>query len=70
MVTDIIKVSKIRNSELDLRSYWVLGIFKTESISDPYGLVLDKCSSANVAVKNSLLHVDKIESTAYSYVLF
>lgn len=70
MLKDLEKVSKIRNSEIDLRTFWALGLFHTESTDDPWQLIVDKSQLAKVQITQSCSVVYEIPNTNFTYVLF
>lgn len=70
MIDDLAKVAKIRKSEIDLRSYWALGIFRTDPDSDVEEIVASKLQDSGLEYYPSVSSVNKIPRTPYSYVLF
>jgi hypothetical protein len=70
MINDLVKVSKVRKSELNLRCYWALGFFMTDPADDVEEIVLLKGILANVEVTESQLAIEEIEGTHFSYALF
>lgn len=70
MMKDLKKVGKIRASELDLRTYWALGLFPTESTQDPLQLIYTKSELADVEINQSCCVAYKIPRTNYTYALF
>lgn len=70
MMKDLVKVSKIRASELDLRTYWALGLFQTEPTQDPWQLIYEKSNLTNVEIIRPCCVVQPIKGTNYTYALF
>jgi hypothetical protein len=70
MIEDLAKVAKIRKSEIDLRSYWALGIFRTDTNLDVEDVVSSKLQDSGLEYHASVSSVNKIARTPYSYVLF
>lgn len=70
MLKDLEKVSKIRNSEIDLRTFWALGLFLTASADNPWQLILDKSQQANIQISQSYSAVYDIPNTKFTYALF
>jgi hypothetical protein len=69
MMTDFIKVSKMRESELDLRTYWALGVFQKEQKSFVRETLFQKAESANVLIEEDLLQLRVVPNTNYAYLL-
>ncbi len=73
MFEDLSKVSKIRGSEMDIRTLWAFGIFKNNGISDNdvKVLIFEKAKESEFSENAIQKHcrVQQIEKTDYSYVL-
>lgn len=70
MISDLKKVAKIRKSEIDLRSYWALGIFQTDDEIDLPELIESKMSGTALSYYQSRTAINHIPGTIYSYSLF
>lgn len=70
MISDLKKVAKIRKSEIDLRSYWALGIFQTDDGIDLPELIESKMSGTALSYYQSRTAINHIPGTIYSYALF
>jgi hypothetical protein len=70
MIGDLSKVAKMRKSEIDLRSYWALGIFQTDLDLDVEAVVTTKLQESGLEYHPSVSSMNKISRTPYSYVLF
>lgn len=70
MIDDLSKVAKMRKSEIDLRSYWALGIFRTAPELDVEEIVAEKLRDSELDYHDSVSSIIKISRTPYSYVLF
>ncbi|MEO9332444.1 hypothetical protein ABI260_09105 [Pseudomonas guguanensis] len=70
MIGDLSKVAKMRKSEIDLRSYWALGIFQTDLDLDVETVVTTKLQESGLEYHPSVSSMNKISRTPYSYVLF
>ncbi|WP_286751556.1 hypothetical protein [Pseudomonas sp. UBA2522] len=70
MVADLVKVAKVRKSQLDLRSFWALGIFHTDDGASVAELIESKLTKAGQPYYNSRTKVAEIPGTAFSYALF
>lgn len=69
MLADLTKVGRIRSSQLDLRSYWALGIFQHSDHDDPLEVIQTKLTEYDLVYHHSLTKVRKIGYTRYSYAL-
>lgn len=69
MMNDLVKVSKMRQSQLDLRTYWALGVFRKEQKSYVRETLLQRAESANVLIEDDLLHLRVVPNTDYAYLL-
>ena len=70
MVTDLAKVAKVRKSELDLRSFWALGIFQTDDGTDMADLIESKLANSGQPYYESRTKIAAIPGTAFSYAFF
>lgn len=70
MVSDLVKVSKMRRSEIDLRSFWALGIFQTEHNSDVETIIQSKLEAAGLEFHKTVVAFAPIGRTPFSYALF
>ncbi len=70
MIEDLSKVAKIRKSEIDLRSYWALGLFQTDPDQDVEDIVAAKLQNSGLEYHVGVSSVTKIPRTPFSYVLF
>ena len=70
MISDLKKVAKIRKSEIDLRSYWALGIFQTDDEIDLPELIESKMSGTALSYHESRTAISYIPGTVFSYALF
>ena len=70
MISDLKKVAKIRKSEIDLRSYWALGIFQTDDEIDLPELIESKMSGTALSYHESRTAFSNIPGTVFSYALF
>lgn len=71
MFKDLEKLSKVKLSEIDMRSYWTVGI--TQSIDpDTLDQLVDKHISEKIyqtKTRSKHIHVAEIENTPYCYVI-
>ncbi len=65
MLKDVEKVGKMKTSELNMRSLWVLGIFKADSELD-----LDELFDEHVDSDTNISTYDFIGNTGFAYMLF
>jgi hypothetical protein len=70
MISDLAKVAKIRKSELDVRSFWALGMFPTDSDHCMNELIEEKLEAEGLAYHESRTRTGKISGTPFSYALF
>lgn len=70
MIDDLSKVAKMRKSEIDLRSYWALGIFRTDPDLDAETIVAAKLQDSGLEHHESVSLVTNIPRTPFSYLLF
>jgi hypothetical protein len=70
MLKDIVKISKIRKSELDLRTYWALGVFLRDSKSELKQKLLEKAQIAKIDLDASMIDIKYIKNTNYAYMIF
>jgi hypothetical protein len=70
MIADLLKVAKMRRSEIDLRSFWAVGIFHTDPEGDAVSAIESKLSSSGLGFYSSVAVVNKIRGTQFSYALF
>ncbi|MBK5400487.1 hypothetical protein JFU47_27845 [Pseudomonas sp. TH39(2020)] len=70
MIADLTKVAKIRKSELDLRSYWALGVFHTDEEADVPEMIESKLCDSGLPYYESRTAISIIPGTAFSYALF
>lgn len=70
MIEDLAKVAKIRKSQIDLRSYWALGIFQTDPDHNVEDIVAEKLLNSGLEYHAGVSSVTKISRTPFSYVLF
>lgn len=66
MIKDIEKVSKMKSSQLDMRTLWVLGIFKANKEDDLDELVNEYVDDDYA----TYLTTDFIGDTGFAYVMF
>ena len=66
MIKDIDKVSKMRTSQLDMRTLWVLGIFKADKEEDLEEMVTEHIDDDYLGY----LTTDFIGDTGFAYVMF
>lgn len=69
MVSDLSKVSRIRRSAIDLRSYWALGIFRADDDDDIEGAIENKLIEYDLPIHWGLMTHGKIGKTGFSYAL-
>lgn len=70
MMRDMVKVSKMRQSALDMRTYWALGIFETKESEAIKEMLFNKSDEYNVQVNNTYHLIRPIPQTPYTYLLF
>lgn len=70
MVADLRKMSKVRASSVDLRSYWVLGIHRDESEDEIARLIDQHVTNQGAVVVHGLVASRKIKGTGLAYTLF
>ncbi len=70
LLKDIVKVSKIKKSELDLRTYWALGVFLRDNKSELKDKLFEKALIAGVEIHESMLDIKYIKNTNYAYIIF
>ena len=69
MVADLSKVGRIRQSQIDLRSYWALGIFRADEDDDPFATIEAKLAEYDLPFYQGLTAVDSIGATGFAYAL-
>ena len=70
MMADFKKLSKMKVSALDVRSFWGLGLFLTPHDQEPLDKIIDsKAEEWGVNVTSSDAEFATIKGTRYSYVL-
>ncbi|MDD0973778.1 hypothetical protein [Pseudomonas fontis] len=69
MIADLAKVRKIRKSEVDLRSYWALGIFQADEQDNIENTIKTKLFEHGLPVFPGLMIYDKIGNTGFRYAL-
>lgn len=70
MMNDVAKVEKLKNSYLDIRSFWVLGVFKRESKSHVKEVVSACLEDSGYEFNGSIFLNKVIPKTPYAYCLF
>lgn len=70
MMRDMVKVSKMRKSELDMRTYWALGLFEAKEPESIKEMVFNKADEYNVLVSKTYHLIQQVPKTPYSYLLF
>ncbi|WP_227107303.1 hypothetical protein [Chromobacterium rhizoryzae] len=70
MMRDMVKVSKMRQSALEMRTYWALGIFEVEEPEVIREILFNKADEYNVPVSTAYHLIEKIPKTPYCYLLF
>ncbi len=73
MMSDVKKIYKVRQSELDIRNFWVLGITKMEEIQEKKELLSKILKSANnndIRLNEKCIEIHRIHNTSYAYMLF
>lgn len=69
MITDLAKVRRIRKSQVELRSYWALGIFQADEQADVGGAIASKLEEHDLPVHRGLMSHEKIGTTGFRYAL-
>ncbi|KTT04814.1 hypothetical protein SB14R_04080 [Pseudomonas oryzihabitans] len=69
MLKDREKISKMRKSEIDLRSYWSLGVFRTSSQDEVPNKLFAKAEAVGVELSSKNVLCQEIESTEFSFLL-
>jgi hypothetical protein len=70
MMKDIEKISKVKVSALDIRSFWVLGIHKKKPKSDLRSLISSRFESAGMDPPDKNLVIRYIPGSNYAYSMF
>ncbi|MFK3971169.1 hypothetical protein ACI2KS_10625 [Pseudomonas sp. NPDC087358] len=69
MIIDLAKVRRIRKSEVDLRSYWALGIFQADAQDDIRGIIETKLEEHGLPIHWGLMTHNRIGKTGFKYAL-
>ncbi|KAB2308697.1 hypothetical protein F8A87_13555 [Betaproteobacteria bacterium SCN2] len=67
---DIVKLDKLRQSSIDLRSCWVLGVFERESKADLNELIADTLESVDYDYDPEYVVNKYIWNTPFGYCIF
>ena len=70
MLKDVVKVTKIRNSEYDIRTVWCLGVHKSADEKKVLGYIAKYGIEFEQEINKSCVYTKKIGRSAYSFTLF
>mgnify|MGYP000428924201 CR=1 FL=1 len=70
MLNDVVKISKIKKSNDDIRTIWCLGVHKIEDEKKLIGHVARYEVEFDLEIKRKLFHTKRIGKSAYSFTLF
>jgi hypothetical protein len=70
MMRDITKISKVRVSALDIRSFWVLGIHRRRPKAELRDLILSRFESAGMDPPGADVIIRFIPGSNYAYSMF
>ncbi|MBW1737837.1 MAG: hypothetical protein JRJ69_09855 [Deltaproteobacteria bacterium] len=70
MLKDVVKISKIKNSENDIRTIWCIGVHKSEDEKKIQGYIAKYEIEFDLEIKRSHVYTKKIGRSAYSFTLF
>jgi len=70
MMADVAKVSKARKSELDIRSFWVLGVTEKEPKNEIRHKMFTRAQEKEVELIDDCVAIRFIPNTEYAYMLF
>ncbi|MDO0946110.1 hypothetical protein [Chromohalobacter israelensis] len=70
MVKDMVRVAKARRSELDIRSYWAIGVMERESKSEVRRKLEKRIDTTNLELVDSCVEMRVIPNTRHMYLLF
>jgi len=70
MMKDIVKISKVKGSSLDLRTFWVLGIHRRKPKSELRDLVESRFEAAGMESPGENLAIKYIPNSNYAFSMF
>lgn len=66
----MVRVAKARRSELDIRSYWAIGVMERESKSEVRSKLEERIDTTNLELVDSCVEMRVIPNTRHMYLLF
>lgn len=70
MAADLVKVARIRESQLNVRSIWALGVFPTDEDSNLEEMIQTKLEAIGQSYYSDRVLAARINKTPFSYALF
>lgn len=70
MIKDITKISKVRGSALNLRTFWVLGIHQRQQKAELRDLIESRLKAADMPSPGDHLLIKYIPASNYAYSMF